>query len=93
MLLDLSTQPNKAKGPNTPRGQNRSPGERTRHEVYAAFHMGSAVGDKSIKLLPGKGYDIFQALFFLVFRFSYILFIVIVSLFLFMCVGWVKTRR
>lgn len=29
--------------------------------VYAAFHMGSAVGDKSIKLLPGKGYDIFQA--------------------------------
>ncbi|CAE6969578.1 NIP2-1 [Symbiodinium sp. CCMP2592] len=29
--------------------------------VYAAYHMGSAVADKSIKLVPGRGFDLAQA--------------------------------
>ncbi|CAE7544333.1 aqpM [Symbiodinium pilosum] len=29
--------------------------------VYAAYHMGSAVADKSIKLVPGRGFDLVQA--------------------------------
>lgn len=29
--------------------------------VYAAYHMGSAVAEKSIKLVPGHGYSVFQA--------------------------------
>eukprot|EP00435_Cladocopium_sp_Y103_P074819 s29_g51.t1 len=29
--------------------------------VYAVYHMGSAVADKSIKLVPGHGYSVFQA--------------------------------
>lgn len=29
--------------------------------VYMAFHMGSAVAEKSIKLTPGHGYTLVQA--------------------------------
>ncbi|CAE7845331.1 NIP2-1 [Symbiodinium necroappetens] len=29
--------------------------------VYAAYYMGSAVADKSIKLVPGRGFDLAQA--------------------------------
>ena len=32
-----------------------------RSEVYAVYHMGSAVAEKSIKLVPGHGYSVLQA--------------------------------
>ena len=31
-------------------------------QVVGLYHMGSAISDKSIKLVPGHGYNLFQAL-------------------------------
>ena len=32
-----------------------------RPQVYAVYHMASAVAEKSIKLVPGHGYSVLQA--------------------------------